>query len=203
MITVTEAASAKLMELIAAKEDGEYAVWVAIASRGTAGFQYDLRIIEETAKEDGDILVEAGKLHVYVDGDSADSLKDSSIDFIPQAGGFKIENPNPVVSWSDPVAQQVQDVIVNQINPGVAQHGGFVTLLDVKDNVVYIELGGGCVGCGLVDVTLKQGIEVMIKEALPQIEQVVDRTDHASGTNPYYESGKGGDGGYYQQGKGG
>ena len=63
---------------------------------------------------------------------------------------------------------------------------------DVKDDVAYIELGGGCVGCGMVNVTLKQGIEVMIMQAVPQIKAVVDTTDHASGTNPYYAPAKGG-----------
>jgi Fe/S biogenesis protein NfuA len=78
----------------------------------------------------------------------------------------------------------------SQINPAVARHGGFVQLMDVKDKTVYVLLGGGCQGCGMVDVTLKQGIEVLIKEALPEIEQVVDTTDHAGGTNPFYEPAK-------------
>jgi Fe/S biogenesis protein NfuA len=88
------------------------------------------------------------------------------------------------------VAQAVQDVLTNNINPAVASHGGWVQLLDVKEKVAYIELGGGCVGCGMVDVTLKQGIEVAIKEAVPEILAVVDRTDHASGTNPYFQPDK-------------
>ena len=104
--------------------------------------------------------------------------------------GFEHFMPNPAWVWSDPLAQAVQDVLTKQINPAVAAHGGAVQLLEVKDNVAYIELGGGCVGCGMVDVTLKQGIEVAIKEAVPEIEAIIDTTDHASGTNPYFQSAK-------------
>ena len=100
---------------------------------------------------------------------------------------------NPLTFHKDVIRpQQVQDVLTEQINPGVAQHGGWVGLLDVKEETAYIELGGGCVGCGMVDVTLKQGVEVAIKASVPTITQVVDTTDHASGTNPYYQQAKGG-----------
>ncbi len=79
-----------------------------------------------------------------------------------------------------------------EINPAVAQHGGWVNLLEVKDDVAYVQLGGGCQGCGMADVTLKQGIEVRIREAVPEISQIIDTTDHAGGKNPYYQPAKGG-----------
>jgi len=109
-------------------------------------------------------------------------------DFHLSGGGFQIDNPNP--AWDDPRAQLIQEMLDNQINPAVARHGGYVQLMDVQGDTVYVLLGGGCQGCGMVDVTLKQGIEVLIKEALPDIERVVDTTDHAGGTNPYYEPAK-------------
>ena len=87
---------------------------------------------------------------------------------------------------SEDLAAKVQELIDSTINPAVAGHGGFVQLMDVKDNKVYIQMGGGCQGCGAADVTLKAGIERLIKEELPEIEEVLDSTDHASGTNPYY-----------------
>jgi Fe-S cluster biogenesis protein NfuA len=74
----------------------------------------------------------------------------------------------------------------------VAAHGGHVALVDVREDTVYIRLEGGCQGCGLADVTLKQGIEVEIRRAVPAIAQVLDVTDHAGGSNPYYQPGKGG-----------
>src|SRR5205085_3645219 len=85
---------------------------------------------------------------------------------------------------------RVQDLIDTMINPAVAGHGGFVELIDVQDNRVYLQMGGGCQGCGAADVTLKSGIERLIKEELPEVLEVLDTTDHSSGTNPYYTAGK-------------
>ena len=85
---------------------------------------------------------------------------------------------------------KVQELIDTMINPAVAGHGGFVELIDVQDSRVYLQMGGGCQGCGAADVTLKSGIERLIKEELPEVTEVLDTTDHGSGTNPYYTPGK-------------
>lgn len=85
---------------------------------------------------------------------------------------------------------KVQELIENMINPAVAGHGGWVELIDVQDKRVYLQMGGGCQGCGAADVTLKSGIERLLREELPEIEEVLDTTDHASGSNPYYTPGK-------------
>ena len=81
-------------------------------------------------------------------------------------------------------------VLNEQINPAIAAHGGFVELLDIRDNVAYVQLGGGCQGCGMADVTLKQGIAVAIKQDVPEIVDVVDVTDHNAGQNPYFRPSK-------------
>jgi Fe-S cluster biogenesis protein NfuA len=86
--------------------------------------------------------------------------------------------------------EKVQYLISHKINPGVAAHAGFVDLIDVKDNNVYIRLGGGCQGCGAADFTLRQGIEAIIRKEVPEILQVLDVTDHTAGTNPYYRPAK-------------
>jgi Fe-S cluster biogenesis protein NfuA len=85
---------------------------------------------------------------------------------------------------------RVQELIDTMINPAVAGHGGYVELIDVQDNRVYLQMGGGCQGCGAADVTLKSGIERLLKEELPEIVEILDTTDHASGSNPYYTPGK-------------
>ncbi len=90
----------------------------------------------------------------------------------------------------DQVKEKIQKVLDEYINPAVASHGGFVELLDVKENVAYLKLGGGCQGCGMVNVTLKQGIEATLKEEIPQLAGVIDQTDHAGGNNPYYQPSK-------------
>jgi Fe-S cluster biogenesis protein NfuA len=84
----------------------------------------------------------------------------------------------------------IGDLLARQINPAVAQHGGFVELIDVKRNNVYLRLGGGCQGCGAADVTLKQGIEKAIRDLVPRVGEILDTTDHAAGRNPFYSPGK-------------
>ena len=86
---------------------------------------------------------------------------------------------------------RVQELIDTMINPAVAGHGGYVELIDVQESRVYLQMGGGCQGCGAADITLKSGIERLIKEELPEVTEVLDTTDHASGSNPYYAAGKG------------
>ena len=90
-------------------------------------------------------------------------------------------------------AQAIQTLLDDEINPSVAAHGGHVALVDVKDKRAYVRLEGGCQGCGMADVTLKHGIEMAILEKYPDIEEVLDVTDHADGTNPYYQPSKGGE----------
>ena len=84
----------------------------------------------------------------------------------------------------------IRDLLEREINPAVAQHGGYVELIDVRRNNVYLRLGGGCQGCGAADVTLKQGIEKAIRELAPRVGEILDTTDHASGRNPYYAPSK-------------
>jgi len=88
------------------------------------------------------------------------------------------------------VKTRIQKILDEMINPAVASHGGWVELLDVKANIAYVKLGGGCQGCGMVKVTLKQGIESTLKEEIPQLVGVIDQTDHAGGSNPYYQPAK-------------
>jgi Fe/S biogenesis protein NfuA len=91
---------------------------------------------------------------------------------------------------SEDLKTRVQELIDSMINPAVAGHGGFVELVDVQDNRVYLQMGGGCQGCGAADVTLKQGIERLIKDEIPEVAEVLDATDHSAGSNPYYTPGK-------------
>ena len=88
------------------------------------------------------------------------------------------------------IRDRVQYLLDTAINPAVAGHGGMVSLLDVKDNTVYLQMGGGCQGCGAADVTLRQGVERMIREEVPEVLEIIDLTDHAAGQNPYYTASK-------------
>ena len=90
------------------------------------------------------------------------------------------------MSWDDPLAQRVQKVIDDRIAPSLAGHGGWVELLAVDGDAAVIQFGGGCQGCGMSQVTLKDGIEAAILQEVPEIKRVLDDTDHSSGDNPYY-----------------
>ena len=192
MITVTEVAREKILELIAAQGKDGLALRFGVRGRGPGGFQYRLAFAELATQAPDATAVVTGPLTVLIDAESAASLQGATIDYASEGGesGFKIDNPNPL--WADPVAAAVQRVIDEDINPAVASHGGIVTLLDVRDDMAIIQLGGGCQGCGMADVTLKQGIEVRIRELVPSIREVVDSTDHAEGRNPYFRPSKGG-----------
>ena len=98
----------------------------------------------------------------------------------------------PKPGLETPVGKAVREVLDSRINPSVAAHGGHIALIDVRGPRVYLRLEGGCQGCGMADVTLKQGVEAEIKRAVPEIEEILDVTDHATGSNPYYQPGKGG-----------
>jgi len=91
-----------------------------------------------------------------------------------------------------PDGKAIRALLEEQVNPAVAAHGGHISLVDVTDDTAYIRLEGGCQGCGMADVTLKQGVATEIQRVAPAITTVLDVTDHAGGSNPYYQPGKGG-----------
>jgi Fe/S biogenesis protein NfuA len=191
MLTVTEAAKRKILSVIQAHGKPGDGLRIAIVGRSSAGFTYDMELVEEGEAEAEDVIVNVGDFPVVIDAESAPHMRDAIIDYVEelQQSGFRIGNPNPV--WTDPKAMAIQELLDTQINPAVASHGGHVELVDVHDDIVYIRFGGGCQGCGMVSVTLNQGVEQAIHEAFPEIREIVDVTDHAAGTNPYYQSSKG------------
>ncbi len=98
----------------------------------------------------------------------------------------------PKPGLETPAGKAVREVLDQRINPVVAGHGGHISLIDVRGPRVFVRLEGGCQGCGMADVTLKQGVATEIKRVVPEIEEILDVTDHAAGSNPYYQPGKGG-----------
>ncbi len=190
LIEVTETAQEKIQNVIDAEDVEVEGLRISIEGRSASAFQYSLGLATEA--EEGDIVLDLGTFKVLVDSKSADDLKGAVIDYVEDlnSSGFKIDNPN-TPTWDNPKAQKIQELIDERINPAVAAHGGQIELLNVEDDAIYIHMGGGCQGCGMANVTLKHGIEAMIQEVFPEIKQVIDTTDHASGTNPYYTQGKG------------
>ena len=187
MLTITDLAKEKLAGFAAQAEGSDTLVLhVAIVGRGANGFQYDLQLISQKDAPEDDVVVEIDGVIVSVAEKSAVHMDGATLDFKESlmGGGFHFDNPNPL--WADPTEQAVAEIIESKVNPAVASHGGTVSLIGVDDGQAVISFGGGCQGCGMADVTLKQGIEVMIMDEVEGITGVVDITDHAAGTNPFY-----------------
>ena len=159
-----------------------------VAALRVAGTKSDqkLWLVKADDRRDDDEVLNVDTFEVFIDPMSHKQLEGATVDFVDDVmqSGFRVFWPSP--TWDDPVAQRVQDVLDRQVNPGVASHGGHVALAAVEGDAAYVRLGGGCQGCGAADVTLRQGIEEAILSAVPEIKRVLDATDHAAGTNPYY-----------------
>jgi Fe/S biogenesis protein NfuA len=205
LLAITEKAREKVLGFRGGVPDGELqAMWVEVTGVQGGEWTYNITLKPLDAAEDEDLVQEAGELSVVVPAHDADSLRGATIDWSDDlmSGGLTVVNPNkpdpkspaiggrPPADLSGPVPQRVKQVIDQQINPAIAAHGGSAELVAVENDTAYVRLGGGCVGCGMATVTLGQGIEVAILEAVPEVREVVDVTDHASGTNPYYEAAK-------------
>ncbi len=191
MLTITEAAKGKILSVMESQGRTEDGLRLGIVGRSSSSFQYSLGMTGAGQEGEDDVVIDVGEFKVFMDPNSAPNLEGVTIDYIEdiQGSGFKIDNPNPI--WTDPQHLAVQELFDNRINPGLASHGGNVELLDIKEDIVYVRLGGGCQGCGMVDVTLRQGIQAALQEEFPDIKQVIDTTDHAAGANPYYQPAKG------------
>jgi Fe/S biogenesis protein NfuA len=206
ILSISEKARKRVLEIKGGEQDGDkLALWVEIVGIAGGDYAYDLYFDapEQAAAEDS--VQHGDDLTVVIPAESVEKLQGATLDMTRDLlnPGLVILNPNkppqpasPMITGmapadlSGPVAQRVQQVLEQQINPSIASHGGTASLVAVEEGTAYLRLGGGCVGCGMATVTLSQGIEVAIREAVPEIEHVVDVTDHASGTNPYYEAAK-------------
>lgn len=205
VLAITEKAREKVLGFRAGVPDGErQAMWVEVTGLQGGEWTYNITLKPLDAAGPDDFVQQAGDLSVVVPATDADNVRGATVDWSDDmmSGGLTVVNPNkpdpqsPAMGarapadLSGPVSQRVMQVIDQQINPAIAAHGGSAELVAVEEDTAYVRLGGGCVGCGMATVTLGQGIEVAILEAVPEVRQVVDVTDHASGTNPYYEAAK-------------
>ena len=187
MLNITEKAQEMLGQFAESADEGvELILRVEIVGRGPKGFQYDLQFVSREDGKEEDLELDVEGMPVLVAATSVQYLEGTTLDYKEtlMGGGFSFENPNPL--WVDELSKAVAEIIASEVNPVVASHGGHVDLIGVDDGKAIIAFGGGCQGCGMVDVTLKQGVEVMIKDNVPGISEVIDATDHAAGTNPFY-----------------
>jgi Fe/S biogenesis protein NfuA len=188
MTTFTDAAREKVREYIEMSETPVLGVRVVAHRFGRHQFRYEMALVMEGEENEDDVTFDQDPIKVFLDPKSAESLEGAEVDFVSDQGGtgFLFKNPQAEVHWDDPIAQRVQQVIDERVAPSLAGHGGWVELLEVEGDAAVIQFGGGCQGCGMSQVTLKEGIESAILQEVPEIKRVLDNTDHASGDNPYY-----------------
>jgi Fe/S biogenesis protein NfuA len=200
LLQVTDGAREEVLGYRDASEKPDaLALWVEVTGVSGDDYNYNLslRPLQEAGAED--LVEHHGELKVVVPQSSVDKLRGATIDLVGDlatGGGLIVDNPNspspavedfPALQLEGSVEERVAQVLAQQVNPSIALHGGRAELVAVEDDKAYLRLSGGCQGCGLASVTLKRGIDVAIKRSVPEITDVVDVTDHASGTNPYFE----------------
>jgi Fe/S biogenesis protein NfuA len=204
VLTVTDAAREKALWFRSRDPNADkLALWLEVTGVKNGSFEYNMYLQYADRAGSDDVVQHHDDLPVVVPASSVDKLRGATLDREGdlETGGIFVDNPNspspavgtgggPPPDLSGDVPQRVLQVLEQQINPSIASHGGRAELVAVEDSTAYLRLGGGCQGCGMAKVTLTQGIEVAIKDAVPEIEHIVDVTDHAAGENPYFESAK-------------
>lgn len=196
-ITITDRAHETILGLRANEEEGD-ALGLRIEVTGVKGadFTYDLAFEPLAEADDDDTRYDDRGLVVLIPGDSVDKLRGATLD-LPSAsgqGGLVLRNPNRPevpqlgdhIELSGTVEEKVRQLLDQQVNPALAAHGGFATLVKVDGSAAHVSMGGGCQGCAVSALTLRDGIEAAILANVPEITEVVDTTDHGAGENPFY-----------------
>ncbi len=212
-VQFTPAARQKLLELLAADgPNARAALRLTVKNPGHPVPSYDMGLEPSGSPNPGDLVLDAGGFRVLVDPASVAGVDGTSVDFVadPLRPGFRVDPPAPptpnldavgALDPGDPLVSRVRHVIDHQVNPSIASHGGRAELMGLKEGVAYVALGGGCQGCAMASVTLKQGVEQLIRQEVPQIRGVVDVTDHAHGSDPFFTESKGGASPFHQSAK--
>jgi Fe/S biogenesis protein NfuA len=198
VLTVTDTARDKILELRKQEDDPDQ-LGLRIEVTGVRGveYTYDLTFdpLAEADESAGDLIEKQGDLPVIIPSESIDALRGATLDMPTTNGqaGLVLRNPNrpdPLsgahLELSGTADEKVRQLLDQQINPALAMHGGFAALDRVEADVAYVTMGGGCQGCAVSAMTLREGIARSIKEAIPELQEVVDVTDHSQGENPYY-----------------
>ena len=197
VLIVTDAARATVLDIRAKEDDGELlGLRVEVTGASGVDYTYDLSL-EPIAEADDDAFVrEHEGLTVIVPAASVAALTGATLDLpsVPGQGGLVIRNPNRPNPLGDlgqleltgDAANKITVLLAERINPALASHGGFAELVGVEGEKAFVTMGGGCQGCAMSAATLREGITKAILEAIPEITEVVDTTDHDQGENPYY-----------------
>jgi Fe/S biogenesis protein NfuA len=176
-------------------EPERHAMWLEVT--GTLGNRWNcsLSLKPLDAKAPRDIVLHHGDLPIVIRARDFRKVRGARIDWLDDPGGLTVDNPNtpsPALGGPPPsdltgsVSERVTQVLDRQVNPAIAAHGGRAELVAIERDTVHLRLSGGCQGCAVASVTLRQGIETALVRAVPEVRTVVDVTDHQSGTDPYF-----------------
>jgi Fe/S biogenesis protein NfuA len=203
MLAITNAAYDKVMGFLLQEAEPErQAMWLEVTGTSANQWTCSLSLKPLDAAAPYDAVVRHRDLAIVIPERDFDKVRGATIDWLDDpfgAHGLRVDNPNtpspaigapPPADLSGDVPQRVIQVLDQQVNPTIAAHGGRAELVAVEQETAYLRLGGGCQGCAMATVTLSQGIEAAIIQAVPEITSVVDVTDHQTGTNPYFETAK-------------
>jgi Fe/S biogenesis protein NfuA len=194
-----------VLDIRAGEEQGsDLALWLEVNGSSDGAYTYDMWFQQASDAGPEDAVQDHDGLAVIVAAGSVDKIRGATLDVGNSAGeqGLVMLNPNapapsrppmpdrPEADLSGPVAQRILSVLEEDVNPQIAMHGGWADLVAFEEGTAYVRMSGGCQGCGLAKVTLSQGIAVAIQDAVPEVREIVDVTDHATGENPYYEPAK-------------
>lgn len=197
MIEISERAQQHFLRLLSQQGSEGLSIRVRVTAPGTPAADCELEFCEPQELTGGEWTVVCTGFDFHIEGDSAPWLEGATIDYEPSKTGGQLNIRAPKIKGELPgmdagLVERVRYVLDAEVNPRIAAHGGRVSLLEIDANgVVVLQFGGGCHGCGMVDVTLKNGVEKTLRERVPEITEVRDATDHAGGNNPYYQKKEG------------
>lgn len=191
-IHLTEAAQTYLADLLAKQDTEGVGIRVFITQPGTPYAETCIAYCKPGEEKPEDTLITLERFRVWVDATSEQFLEEAVVDYATDSmgGQLTIKAPNakvPMVNADSPLNDRINYLLQTEINPGLASHGGEITLIDVVDDgIAVLQFGGGCQGCGMADVTLKEGVEKTLIARIPEINGVRDVTDHSVKENAYY-----------------
>jgi Fe/S biogenesis protein NfuA len=193
MLTITESAQDYLAELLAGQDDDVLGIRMFVNDPGTPKAETCIAYCRKADLEDSDLMINYDKLTARFELRSIPFLKDAFVDYSKDrmGGQLTIKAPNaklPQVNADSPLEDRINYVLYNEVNPSLASHGGEVSLLEVtEEKVAILQFGGGCQGCGMVEATLKDGVEKSLMEQIPELTAVRDTTDHTDRSQAYFK----------------
>jgi Fe/S biogenesis protein NfuA len=192
MVEITVSAQEYLRDLLSKQDGSDVGIRVFIADPGTPMAETCIAYCRTGEEQSDDIRVDYPHFPAWIDANSERFLEDALVDYAEDrmGGQLTIKAPNakvPKVSEDSPIEDRINYLLHSQVNPSLASHGGMVSLVEVvEDSIAVLQFGGGCQGCGMVDMTLKDGVEKTLLEQLPELTAVRDVTDHSVTENAYF-----------------